>query len=89
MKQSPEYFAVSRHSRLPHSCRFNLGTNQLLLCSWFALSPFVVELEEGEADFGLWKCVFVTLCMAEADTALAPRAGVRRVHPSPLVLQSP
>lgn len=56
-----------------------------------------MKLEEGEADLGLWKCIFVALCMAEADVALAHiegefagalGTGVRKVHPSLLVLQS-
>lgn len=55
-------------------------------------------LEEGGADLSLWKWVFVALCMAEADEAVAhiggefsgaPAAGIRKVHPSALILQSP
>ena len=77
---------------------FLFGVKPASTLCWLALSPVVLKLEEVEADLGLWKCIFIALCMAEAGVALAhteggfacaPGAGVGKVHSSPLVLQSP
>lgn len=52
---------------------------------------------EKRAELGHWECIFVSLGMAETDVTLAhsegefagaPGPGVRKDHPSLLVLQS-